>query len=373
MRTRHKVQSILTTIAIAAMGAFAATALGLPAGVLVGATLAVAMASWANVTLLLPIALRNMAFAALGMTLGSGITPDLLSDMARWPLALVILPVALIAMTLAALTVLRLCTPLRGPTALLATSPGALSYALALAEDRAGDSAQGRAINTRTANARPADLQAVDTQAVAGLQSLRLVMITVLLPPIVAWFNPDTGGANTTRTVAVPGIGIATSLALLCAALALGWVLARLRLPAAWLFGGFLVSLFAHVAGFVEGRPFEAVTVAAFVLIGALVGLRFGASIAKTDLARLIGAGVVATILATGTAALLAWPVASALDLPFGQVWVAYAPGGVEAMAAIGFALGYDPVFIALHHIARLLLLAVALPLLLATSGRRNA
>ena len=55
-------------------------------------------------------------------------------------------------------------------------------------------------------------------------------------------------------------------------------------------------------------------------------------------------------------------PVEIAPELPLGQILIAYAPGGVEAMAAIGLALGYDPAFVAAHHFARILILLVLVP-----------
>ena len=333
--------STLAALAIAALGASAATAVGLPVGVLIGATAAVAAAAAAGVPVGIPDRLRNVAFAMLGIVLGAGATPDLFAHMARWPLSLVVLPFALAAMMAVALVLLRATAGLRGPSALLATSPGALSFALALAEERK-----------------------VDAGPVVSLQSLRLMMITVLLPPLVALLDRDVGSRGMDQPVSDPGsIGLPESVALLVGALALGWLLARLRVPAAWLFGGLFVSLPVHVAGLVGGRPDASLTVAAFLVVGALVGTRFGA-IRFRSVARLLGAGTLATIAATATAAILAWPVARSLGVPFGQVWIAYAPGGVEAMAAIALALDYDPLFVAAHHVARLLLLAVALPLL---------
>ena len=43
------------------------------------------------------------------------------------------------------------------------------------------------------------------------------------------------------------------------------------------------------------------------------------------------------------------------LGLPFGQLWLAYAPGGVEAMAAMALALSLDPAFVGAHHVLRIL------------------
>ena len=42
-----------------------------------------------------------------------------------------------------------------------------------------------------------------------------------------------------------------------------------------------------------------------------------------------------------------------------------YAPGGGEAMAAIGLALGYDPAFVAIHHFARIVMLVFLVPFVL--------
>ncbi len=55
-------------------------------------------------------------------------------------------------------------------------------------------------------------------------------------------------------------------------------------------------------------------------------------------------------------------PVAQILGIPFGQVFVAFAPGGVEAMAAMALALGYDPAYVATHHLFRIILLFFLLP-----------
>ncbi|MDX1737159.1 MAG: AbrB family transcriptional regulator, partial [Alphaproteobacteria bacterium] len=49
--------------------------------------------------------------------------------------------------------------------------------------------------------------------------------------------------------------------------------------------------------------------------------------------------------------------------LPFGQLWVAFAPGGVEAMAAMAISLDFDPAFVAVHHLFRIIFLILILPI----------
>ena len=66
-----------------------------------------------------------------------------------------------------------------------------------------------------------------------------------------------------------------------------------------------------------------------------------------------------------------AWIVSLLLSLPFGQVWVSFAPGGVEGMSSMALALGYDPLYVAVHHVFRILLLILILPVLIRFAGKR--
>ena len=50
------------------------------------------------------------------------------------------------------------------------------------------------------------------------------------------------------------------------------------------------------------------------------------------------------------------------MGLPFGQVWLAYAPGGIEAMAIMAFALHLDAAFVGAHHVLRILGLSLLSP-----------
>ena len=61
--------------------------------------------------------------------------------------------------------------------------------------------------------------------------------------------------------------------------------------------------------------------------------------------------------------ACFAWVAATGLGLPFGAMFLAYSPGGMEAMTVMAMALGIDPFFVAAHHLARFVLLHVGLPL----------
>src|SRR5262249_38840538 len=85
-----------------------------------------------------------------------------------------------------------------------------------------------------------------------------------------------------------------------------------------------------------------------------------GADIRQLARLSLVGLGalLVGTSVGCGFAALVAW----ALNFRLGDVVMAYAPGALEAMTIIAFALHLDPGFVGVHHLARLTFMSLVLP-----------
>ena len=59
-----------------------------------------------------------------------------------------------------------------------------------------------------------------------------------------------------------------------------------------------------------------------------------------------------------------AYSVSSWISLPFGQLLLAYAPGGLEAMIMMAFILDLDPAFVAAHQLVRYIGMILILPFL---------
>jgi len=95
--------------------------------------------------------------------------------------------------------------------------------------------------------------------------------------------------------------------------------------------------------------------------LGALIGTRFS-GVPLTQFLNGLSAGIAITVVAVVFAAMASVPVAWALGMPLVHVLVAFAPGGLETMIAMGAVLGVVPGFVAACHIARLLVLTVLLP-----------
>src|SRR5947208_16900924 len=110
------------------------------------------------------------------------------------------------------------------------------------------------------------------------------------------------------------------------------------------------VSGVLHGAGIVRVNLPPMVAIASFVVLGSIIGARF----AGTDvwlLRRLTVVGLGALAVGTTVACAFALAAAALLSLPVGNVVVAYAPGALEAMTTLAFALDLDPAYVGTHHI----------------------
>jgi membrane AbrB-like protein len=342
----NTILQVIVTLLIGGTGALTAIAAGLPAAALIGSTLAVSTCSFCRMPTFIPTWLRNMAFAAIGCSLGSGVSRDLLDLAVKWPLSLCALVLVMGAILFASSWVLTAFFEQSKETAILAASPGALSYSLAVAAAGVGDAT-----------------------SIIVIQSIRLLSITTALPLVLDLLNLQRGAG---QAASQAGITLVATAGLFLVTLVIGFFLDKQRLPAAFLIAGVLVSGLCHYLGLVAGRPQTGFLYVGFVVTGSVIGARF-THIPLVDIRRLVGAAMAVVVVSTSVAAFFAALAAKFLALPFGQVWVSYAPGGVEAMAAMAIALGYDSAFVATHHLFRIILLLFILPVLLKIFRRNEA
>lgn len=91
----------LRTWAVTLVAGFAGAALaalaGVPAGALIGSTIAVIAVAGAGLRVALPAPLRDLAFATIGVSLGSGIDERIFRQLDAWAISLCILVVSLVA------------------------------------------------------------------------------------------------------------------------------------------------------------------------------------------------------------------------------------------------------------------------------------
>jgi uncharacterized protein len=329
----------LTVVAAGAGGAFAAF-MSLPAGWLTGAMLVTAALVIGGVPLVMSDWVRRVIFVLLGLSMGAAFTPESIATMFKWPASLVGLFVALFGIIVACVIFLNRWAGWDRATAFFASIPGAMSYVLA-------------------ASLR----SSADTRLVVIAQMLRLLVLMALLPiavrasmPVELPSPPPPGHA-----LLGPGIGLALQLA---CGFALGFACEKLKMPAGLMIGAMFAGAGLHLTGTVSGTMPLPILIPSQVLLGAFIGLRFSG----TDIRLLRDAALPSIgsfVVAIAVTAVVAFAVSWGLALPMGQVLVAFAPGGLEAMTILAFVLGVDPAYVGVHQLARFLGLSLFLPFFL--------
>jgi len=325
------------TLVLGCLGALAFWAVGFPAPFLTGPATLVTLASLLGVPTRIGPRLRDICFFVIGISIGASVTPEVVRTAITWPLSLLVLAAALYAMMWLCRRMLERGFGFDPLTALLAATPGHLSYVLGLTVD-----------------------MKADLSRVAIVQSIRVLLLTLLVPVILTlWSGPVTAVPAVPHSMELWAMFGTACLAVIC-----GLLLKWLNVPAAFLLGGMLVSAIGHATDWMPGSVPVELTIAAFVTMGALIGTRFR-GVSMSELRRGIWAGCMVTLLACAVAAMAAGGAAYLLDLPPAMLLIAFAPGGVEIMAAMAVQIGVEPAFVAAHHVLRLLILTVLVPVLL--------
>ncbi|WP_160316300.1 AbrB family transcriptional regulator [Ahrensia marina] len=333
-----QLKPVLYALVLGFGSAMAALAIGFPAPFLTGPALVVSLAGVVGVPLFMPNFLRNGVFVVIGMTMGAGVTPETVATAAKWPLSILMLFAGLIVIMIVSARFLRTMFGYDKYTALLSATPGHLSYVLSLSTETKAD-----------------------IPVLSIVQTMRVLTLTLAVPFIVALVYPDLEPrfALEGESITLSGLIIVSSVAL-----CVGLILMKLKMPAALLMGGLIVSAFFHVTEILPGTIPSWLTSPAFILMGILIGTRFNGatwSLLRGALtASLVVTGV--ALIVSGASALI---VGMFIDVPPAHLLIAFAPGGLETMAAMGIMLDANPAFIAAHHVLRIMFLTAIIPIAL--------
>jgi membrane AbrB-like protein len=334
---RAFLEETVPTLVIAAAGAGLFWLIGFPAAVLTGPAAAVSVATLVGMRTAIPPLMRDIVFLVIGVSIGSTVTPEVIATALAWPISLAVLTVTLVVVIVVARAVLVRGFGYDKMTALLAATPGHLSYILGLSTDLAAD-----------------------VPRVALVQTVRVLLLTLLVPVLIALWGVE-GTAYLTNRGAISLLALAVTFPL---ALGLGLVFKRFGVPAPILLGGMAVSGIGHGTDLTPGAMPVWLTTLAFLCMGALIGTRFR-GFDRRGLVGALGAGVATTLIACAVAALGGLVAARLIGLPPAALLLAFAPGGVEVMAALAVETGLEPALVAAHHVFRLLVLTILVPVMI--------
>jgi len=339
--------SSLLQICLAGLGGLIFTVLHVPAAWLSGAVVATILWNLTPWSKPMPLPLVSLALLLSGVSMGAGATPAALDAMARYPGSIALLAIGITCITWSSSLWLMKFGGWKRDDALLASLPGAMSAVVATAVDR---------------NA--------DVKAIVLVQLFRLAVLIMILPSVIVFLG-DSPHTSFFVGEGLPVVDIRGFAVMTFGGWLIGLVFKRLRMAAPILLGGMAISTILHATEFTYGVVPPHIATFGLVLIGVFTGERFRGI--TMDMARKIlpvatgtlGVGLILTFGFAYAAAMLA-------HVGFADALVAFAPGGLEAMMALAFILGLDPIYVGIHHIARFLGLGFSLPLLIKWLNRTD-
>ena len=326
-------EAILLSVAAAGGACFAL--FGAPAAWLSGSMLFVTVAG-----LLRPMAvLRTPWFDATmllsGVLIGSAATPEALAAASRYPGSLALMLVAMAAIMIATGAYLHYVARWSWIDSLLAAAPGALSAVVAVAEAKGAN--LGR---------------------IAVVQLFRILVLVALLPGVMQISAGEALGLPPPAPVAaLPEFAL-----LLAAGYAGGLLFERLNITAPMILGPAFASGVLHGTGLVTGSLPPEIVVVTLVFLGAVMGGRVS-TLKRGEILALFPLAIGGFFVSMAVALVFAWPAAWVAGVPYATAMAAFAPGGLEAMAMLAFAMGLDPLYVGAHHLVRFVGVGLVMPL----------
>lgn len=338
------VRHSLTLILIGGLGGAVAYFIGLPMAFMVGSLLAVGV----TVSLRSPVPkafefpkiVRTSFVALIGAMIGGAFSPVFLSLIGSLWISLLVVAVFTLLAHAVGYGLYRKFGGYDSATAFFAASPGGLAESASMAED-----------------------VGADTSVVLTMHSLRIMLIVTGIPILFfLWNGAMVGSGAGVSLVQEKPDWVDVVVLLSCAAG--GLVLGRLlRLPTPQLLGPIVLCAGLSMAGVVSvDTPNWLLNLAQLVVGTALGTLLVGMDRQSLIKALMLGGFVtlLTTVISFGFALLLMLWVEQTLDVLF----ISLAPGGITEMSLIAFSLGASPIYVAVHHLFRILLTVFTVSLL---------
>tara|TARA_R110000796_G_scaffold88399_2_gene190196 strand:+ start:10105 stop:10968 length:864 start_codon:yes stop_codon:yes gene_type:complete len=282
-----------------------------------------------------PLWLQNITVFVIAINIGGALDVHAVSSIWRWFPSILGMFFSLWLTFISVCFVLRRIGGFNKSSAFLAAYPGHLVLML------------------QFANGSKKDLHAITI-----LQSLRVVFLVTVMPVMLHGmsFNEVNLKDEYINWGAVPVVVAVAFFGIV--------IVHYIRLPAAIMIGAILGAMLASISGVSLGGLPSEIEKTILLFTGVMIGSRF----VNADwrmLVNMLPISILTIILALGISSAAALFVGKSLGLPFGQLLLAYAPGAAEVMAIISLTTGYDSSFVGVHHVVRLLLMAVLLPLVI--------
>lgn len=340
----------LALLAVGGMGAWMASLVDIPAGVIVGALLASGAYRLAGGN---PGPWRGrygrVGRLLLGTVIGAAFGPDVLAPLKTALLPMVVLIIIIVSVGLGLGWALSRLTPLDAATALISAVPGGLPAMAAFADE---------------ANA--------DATVVTAIHFARLTTLLVVMPILIPLLAGGAEG-NTTAAVLTEPAGLWPTVITLSGGLAGWWLAVRLGIPTGDLIGPIILVGGVNLLGAGPGPLDPGFRTAATLLIGTAVGTQVSReSLGLLRQVALPAGALIVVLISVGL--VLGWGLSQVTSLDLPSALLSSVPGGASTMPAVAQDLGGDMRLVAALHLTRQLTVFIVLPSVLGylLPGRRR-
>ena len=338
-------KKFLLVILISIPSAIVADYFNIPLAWMLGPMLAVSIAALSGIKIKMPKLALSSILIVLGLHIGNYIDQNLINQMTEWVWTSIIMFVYILISILIVSKYLQKFSGYNVKTSIFSAAPGALGPLMILAEHEKSDLSQ-----------------------VATSHLIRLIIIITVIPFFVV--NYSTNEALTIEKFNYIDQNHFHLLILLIGSILLIFLFDKIGVPAALLSGTLVASGILQITEVASYKlPDESINFCLLIL-GASVGCRFADKSLK-EVASNSFHSLVATVILV-TLGLLAAIIATCfVDTNFLTLLLSFSPGGIYEVAVIAIAFDLDPNFVAFHHIIRLLMILLTIPIILKIIGKK--
>ena len=278
----------------------------------------------------------------ISVLIGTNFTPEVVQSLQKWLATVCIMIIATSCVTIIAfqfLTRIKLYEPKQ---AFLCSIPGGQAEALVIAREL------------------------VEKDYIVALFHLVRIAIIFITTPLLLMIiqGPEAIQRSNTILEEMPNI---SALSVNQACLFLGlcisgyWIAKFIKMPMPHLLGPIFLSSILHFLGMLELPRINEFVIMAQITIGASVGARL-AQISFSELKNVLLDACVTSGLIIVTYLAIAILITLVWDVEFLSIWLAFVPGGLYEATILALIFGFDVAFVAFHHLVRVLLIFVSMP-----------
>ena len=311
----------------------------IPLAWMLGPMIAISIAALMGLKVVMPKLALSGILIILGLYIGNYIDQNLINQMVNWVWTTIIMFFYILISIIIVSKYLQKFSGYKEKTSIFSAAPGALGPLMILAEYEKSDLSQ-----------------------VATAHLIRLIIIITVFPFIIVNFV-------TTEAIEIEKFDYLSQnhfdlIILLFASIILILFFEKLKIPAALLSGTLFASGVLNIFEVATYKLPDYSINYCLLILGASVGCRFAEKTVK-EVVNNSFHGLVATGLLVLLGLIAAYIGTFFVDNDILTLILSFCPGGIYEVAVIAIAFELDPNFVAFHHIIRLLMILIMVPIIL--------